>query len=166
MKKDLKGESNAREISDALPFVEYEIHRQLVNKLKMKGMNAVFGITMTISLADRVIIALASGTAVLLAALPSPQVPRIMNTESSKGHKALERSNSRASDVKMSSQLLKLQSRLIEKIDENREYFGISGQRNDNFCFGEDLIESEMELDLSAGNKVLFPTSPHVIETV
>ena len=66
----------------------------------------------------------------------------------------------------MSSQLLKLQSRLIEKIDENREYFGISGHRNDNFCFGEDLIESEMELDLSAGNKVLFLTSPHVIETV
>lgn len=30
MKKDLKGENNAREVSDALPFVEYEIHRQLV----------------------------------------------------------------------------------------------------------------------------------------
>jgi hypothetical protein len=31
MKKDLKGENNARELSDALPFVEYEIHRQLVS---------------------------------------------------------------------------------------------------------------------------------------
>ena len=36
--RDLKGENNAKEISEALPFVEYEIHRQLINKLKMKGM--------------------------------------------------------------------------------------------------------------------------------
>jgi hypothetical protein len=36
LKKDLKGEHNAREVSDALPFVEYEIHRQLVRTLKMK----------------------------------------------------------------------------------------------------------------------------------
>ena len=35
--RDLKGENNAKEISEALPFVEYEIHRQLINKLKMKG---------------------------------------------------------------------------------------------------------------------------------
>ena len=34
VKKDLKGESNAKEISDALPFIEYELHRQLLNKLK------------------------------------------------------------------------------------------------------------------------------------
>ena len=37
LKKDLKGEHNAKEISDALPFIEYEIHRQLINKLKVKG---------------------------------------------------------------------------------------------------------------------------------
>ena len=37
--RDLKGENNAKEISEALPFVEYEIHRQLINKLKMKGMS-------------------------------------------------------------------------------------------------------------------------------
>ena len=36
LKKDLKGESNAKEISDALPFIEYETHRQLVNKLKVQ----------------------------------------------------------------------------------------------------------------------------------
>ena len=38
-KKDMKGENNAKEISDSLPFVEYELHRQLFNKLKVKGMN-------------------------------------------------------------------------------------------------------------------------------
>ena len=43
-KKDLKSESNAKEISDGLPFLEYELHRLLVNKLKAKGMNAIFGL--------------------------------------------------------------------------------------------------------------------------
>ena len=37
LKKDLKGEMNAREISNGLPFVEYEIHRQLINKMKVRG---------------------------------------------------------------------------------------------------------------------------------
>ena len=35
-KKDLKGENNAREVSEILPFVEYEVHRQLVNKLRVR----------------------------------------------------------------------------------------------------------------------------------
>ena len=37
LKKDLKGEQNALEISHGLPFVEYEIHRQLINKMKVKS---------------------------------------------------------------------------------------------------------------------------------
>ena len=41
LKKDLKGEHDAREVSDALPFLEYEMHRQLVNKLKVKIGRAV-----------------------------------------------------------------------------------------------------------------------------
>merc|ERR1711976_1136108 len=59
VKKDLKGESNAKEISDALPFIEYELHRQLLNKLKVKGMNAIFGLKMTLALSDRVMVATA-----------------------------------------------------------------------------------------------------------
>ena len=45
LKKDLKGENNAKEISDKLPFIEYDLHRQLINKLKVKGMNGLFGLT-------------------------------------------------------------------------------------------------------------------------
>ena len=56
LKKDLKGEQNAKEISDALPFIEYEIHRQLMNKLKVKGMNSLFGLKTKISVGDRTII--------------------------------------------------------------------------------------------------------------
>ncbi|CAB4065057.1 unnamed protein product [Lepeophtheirus salmonis] len=49
-KKDLKGDNNAKEISDALPFLEYEIHRQLLNKLKVKGMNSLFDLKIKISI--------------------------------------------------------------------------------------------------------------------
>lgn len=41
-KKDLKGELNAKEISDSLPFLEYELHKQLINKMKVT--KAVFGV--------------------------------------------------------------------------------------------------------------------------
>ena len=44
MKRDCKSELNAREISDGLPFLEYDLNRQLLNKLKIKGMNAIFGL--------------------------------------------------------------------------------------------------------------------------
>lgn len=43
-KRELKGEMNAKEISDGLPFLEYELHSQLLNKLRVKGMNAIFGL--------------------------------------------------------------------------------------------------------------------------
>lgn len=43
-KRDLRSELNAREISDSLPFLEYELHRLLISKLKVKGMNAIFGL--------------------------------------------------------------------------------------------------------------------------
>ena len=43
-KRDCKGEMNAKEISDGLPFLEYELHRLLINKLKVRGMNTIFGL--------------------------------------------------------------------------------------------------------------------------
>ena len=61
-KKDLKGEQNAKEISDSLPFIEYELHRQLFNKLKVKGMNAIFGLKTSFSMSDRVMVATATDT--------------------------------------------------------------------------------------------------------
>jgi len=33
----------------SLPFVEYELHKQLVNKLKIKGMNSLFRLKIQIS---------------------------------------------------------------------------------------------------------------------
>lgn len=48
LKRDCKSELNAREISDGLPFLEYELNRQLMNKLRIKGMNALFGLNVNL----------------------------------------------------------------------------------------------------------------------
>ena len=39
-----RGDQQAKEVSDGLPFLEYELHRQLINKLRIKGMNSIFGL--------------------------------------------------------------------------------------------------------------------------
>ena len=44
-KADVKSEVLAKEISDRLPFLEYELHRQLLTKLRILGMNALFDLT-------------------------------------------------------------------------------------------------------------------------
>lgn len=51
-KRDTKGELNAKEISDGLPFLEYELHRMLLSKLKVKGMNAIFGLKVSVPCED------------------------------------------------------------------------------------------------------------------
>lgn len=43
-KRDCKGELNAKEVSDALPFLEYELHTQLVHRLSAVGANAIVGL--------------------------------------------------------------------------------------------------------------------------
>ncbi|XP_055305715.1 C2 domain-containing protein 5 isoform X2 [Sitodiplosis mosellana] len=81
-KKDLKSESNAKEISDALPFLEYDLQRLLVNKLKTKGMNAIFGMKITISIGEKMIALIGTGTGVYLPALPPPNIPKIVQGNS------------------------------------------------------------------------------------
>lgn len=76
-KKDCKGEISAKEVSDSLPFLEYELHRRLINKLKVKGMNAIFGLKVQICLGDKLMVAVATGTAMYVTALPPPGVPII-----------------------------------------------------------------------------------------
>ncbi|XP_050532078.1 C2 domain-containing protein 5 isoform X3 [Daktulosphaira vitifoliae] len=76
-KRDLKGELNAKEISDGLPFLEYELHSQLLNKLRVKGMNAIFGLKVQVCLGERVVSLHATGTAMYLACLPEPPLPLV-----------------------------------------------------------------------------------------
>lgn len=82
VKRDLKNESNAKEISDGLPFLEYEVHRLLINKLKVKGMNAIFGLKSSVAIGEKMITLMATGTGVYLTALPAPILPKIIAAKS------------------------------------------------------------------------------------
>uniref|UniRef100_UPI00358E4398 C2 domain-containing protein 5 isoform X2 n=1 Tax=Myxine glutinosa TaxID=7769 RepID=UPI00358E4398 len=71
-KKKAQGEVNAATISGLLPFMEYELHTQLMSKLKLRGMNALFGLRVHISVGETMLVGVASATAVFVAALPPP----------------------------------------------------------------------------------------------
>ncbi|KAF5288351.1 hypothetical protein FQA39_LY15441 [Lamprigera yunnana] len=77
--KELRSELNAKDISDGLPFLEYELHRILVNKIRIKGMNAVFGLRVRISVGTKLLVASATGTGMYLLPLPSPPLPKLIS---------------------------------------------------------------------------------------
>ncbi|RKP15493.1 hypothetical protein BJ684DRAFT_18196 [Piptocephalis cylindrospora] len=71
-KKHKEGDSHAAIVSEALPFVEYDIHRQLMLKLHILGMNAVFGLRFQLTIGHDLLMAVATGTAYYVSALPTP----------------------------------------------------------------------------------------------
>ena len=106
-KRDLRGELNAKEISDCLPFLEYELHSLLLNKLKVRGMNSVFGLRVQVSVGERFIVGMAVGTAVFLSALPEPTLPRLSSSNS----------------WQKEEQLAEIQRNLTETLKKNREFY-------------------------------------------
>nr|XP_015835897.1 PREDICTED: C2 domain-containing protein 5 isoform X1 [Tribolium castaneum] len=136
--KDLRGESNAKEISDGLPFLEYELHRLLINKLKIKGMNAIFGLKIRISIGEKTLVGLATGTAVFLTPLPTPVLPKLVSD--------------RSSDEKKLADLQKL---LNETVKKNREIYQLKSDecQNGRVLSDDDSEEEQTSIDLSLGNK-------------
>ncbi|CAL7940059.1 unnamed protein product [Xylocopa violacea] len=139
-KKDLRGELNAKEISDCLPFLEYELHSLLLNKLKVKGMNAIFGLKLQVSVGERLIIGMAVGTAVFLTALPTPSIPQIASGNS--WHKE--------------EQLAEIQKTLVETVKQNREFYRLKpvGDVENGRVTTSDTDESDddlPDLDFSVG---------------
>ncbi|XP_063929582.1 C2 domain-containing protein 5 isoform X2 [Zophobas morio] len=136
--KDLRGESNAKEISDGLPFLEYELHRLLINKLKIKGMNAIFGLKIRISIGEKMLVGIASGTAVFLTPLPTPVLPKLVSD--------------RSSDEK---KLADLQKVLNETVRKNREIYQLKNDdcQNGRVLSDDDSEEEQTSIDLSMGNK-------------
>ncbi|XP_017760711.1 PREDICTED: C2 domain-containing protein 5 [Eufriesea mexicana] len=139
-KKDLRGELNAKEISDCLPFLEYELHSLLLNKLKVKGMNAIFGLKLQVSVGERLIIGMAVGTAVFLTALPTPSIPQIASGNS--WHKE--------------EQLTEIQKTLVETVKQNREFYRLKpvGDVENGRVTTSDTDESDDDLpdvDFSVG---------------
>ena len=60
-RKKEKGEVDAENVSQILPFLEFDIHQQLMNKLKLKGMNAIFGLKAKLCIGEQVIIGIMTG---------------------------------------------------------------------------------------------------------
>jgi uncharacterized membrane protein YfbV (UPF0208 family) len=96
-KRKAQGEQNAAIVSELIPFVEYDLHRQLMYKLKVMGLNAAFGLKFQLAINGALIVAVASATAVsfmkclytvtewslqqvFVPALPSPPVLKINRT--------------------------------------------------------------------------------------
>lgn len=145
-KKDLRSELNAKEISDGLPFLEYELHRVLINKLKAKGMNAIFGLRAQVAIGERMIALIATGTAIFLSALPVPQVPKIVA------------GNSWTDKQKLNE----LQKKLQETFERNQEVYQLkcidpdfigSGMANDKQSDTDESDDEVIEIDLNCGNK-------------
>jgi hypothetical protein len=73
-------------VSELVPFLEYDLHKQLLYKLRLLGMNAVFGLKTQLCVGDSIVIAAIQGTAVCIPALPRPQPLKISSKSSDMVH--------------------------------------------------------------------------------
>lgn len=110
-KKKEKGEANADIVSTILPFLEYELHQQLLNKLKVKGMNALFGLHLQISVGETLIVGTASSTAVFLASLPAPPLLKITG---------------RRLSAEEDKRLAEIQRQIVDTTNKNRASFRLA----------------------------------------
>lgn len=148
-KRDLRSESNAKEISDGLPFLEYELHRLLINKLKVKGMNAIFRLSVQVTVGDKMMALNATGTGVYLQALHPSVVPKIVAGNS--WNESAEK-------------LADLQKTIQATVEKNRETYQLTSMHqedkhadlhkslNKNFSDTDDSDNDE-KLDYARGNK-------------
>jgi hypothetical protein len=72
------GETDAVKISEVLPFVEYDLQRQLMLKMRVRGLNAAFGYRSRIKIGENMVVAVASCSVTYLEALPPPPPLQIM----------------------------------------------------------------------------------------
>ncbi|KAK5902334.1 hypothetical protein CesoFtcFv8_007597 [Champsocephalus esox] len=158
LKKKAQGEVNATAISNLLPFMEYELHTQLMNKLKLRSMNALFGLHIQISVGENMLLGLASATGVYLTALPAPGAIQIA------GKTPGEMSNDH--------HILTIQKRINDTIAKNKELYQINPpepteevvgspipeprQRSRLFRSHSESSDEQSELDLSHGKKDAF----------
>ncbi|CAN0311529.1 unnamed protein product [Discosporangium mesarthrocarpum] len=66
------GEVDAIRVSEGLPFMEYELQRQLMLKLKVLGVNAAFALKSEVQLGPSLMVGSITATAVYVESLPPP----------------------------------------------------------------------------------------------
>ncbi|XP_051512071.1 C2 domain-containing protein 5 isoform X1 [Myxocyprinus asiaticus] len=157
-KKKAQGEGNATAISNLLPFLEYELHTQLMNKLKLRGMNSLFGLRIQISVGETMLLGLASATGVYLTALPSPGRIQIAGKT--------------PSDITYEQHISNMQKKINDTIAKNKELYEVNPpevveeiigspipeprQRSRLFRSHSESSDEVTELDLSHGKKDAF----------
>ncbi|XP_053741036.1 C2 domain-containing protein 5 isoform X3 [Synchiropus splendidus] len=112
LKKKAQGEANATAISNLLPFMEYELHTQLMNKLKLRSMNALFGLHIQISVGENMLLGLASATGVYLSALPAPG--------------GIQIAGKTPGDLSNEQHVLTIQKRINDTIAKNKEIYQVN----------------------------------------
>jgi hypothetical protein len=110
------GESDALAVSEALPFLEYELARQLMLKMKVLGRNAAFSLKSEVDVGRQLIVSTVTATAVYCTAMPAPRV--------------LEISRTIAVQDEEDHQLVKLQRRIEMISARNRQRLGQAAQRH------------------------------------
>uniref|UniRef100_UPI00398EE0A1 C2 domain-containing protein 5 isoform X3 n=1 Tax=Pristiophorus japonicus TaxID=55135 RepID=UPI00398EE0A1 len=157
-KKKTQGEANATAISNLLPFMEYELHTQLMNKLKLRAMNALFGLRIQITVGENMLLGLASATGLYLTALPSPG--------------GIQVTGKTPSDSSYEQHISNMQKKINDMIIKNREIYEINPpeileevlgspipetrQRSRLFRSQSESSDDVSELDLSHGKKDAF----------
>uniref|UniRef100_A0A452SUN5 C2 domain-containing protein 5 n=1 Tax=Ursus americanus TaxID=9643 RepID=A0A452SUN5_URSAM len=153
LKKKAQAEANATAISNLLPFMEYEVHTQLMNKLKLKGMNALFGLRIQITVGENMLMGLASATGVYLAALPTPG--------------GIQIAGKTPNDGSYEQHISHMQKKINDTIAKNKELYEISPliigspipeprQRSRLLRSQSESSDEVTELDLSHGKKDAF----------
>ncbi|XP_023574679.1 C2 domain-containing protein 5 isoform X4 [Octodon degus] len=158
LKKKAQAEANATAISNLLPFMEYEVHTQLMNKLKLKGMNALFGLRIQITVGENMLMGLASATGVYLAALPAPG--------------GIQIAGKTPNDGSYEQHISHMQKKINDTIAKNRELYEINPPEISEEVIGSPIPEPRQrsrllrsqsessdevtELDLSHGKKDAF----------
>ncbi|KAK2101829.1 C2 domain-containing protein 5 [Saguinus oedipus] len=146
LKKKAQAEANATAISNLLPFMEYEVHTQLMNKLKLKGMNALFGLRIQITVG------------VYLAALPTPG--------------GIQIAGKTPNDGSYEQHISHMQKKINDTIAKNKELYEINPPEISEEIIGSPIPEPRQrsrllrsqsessdevtELDLSHGKKDAF----------
>lgn len=69
----LKGEASAIELGEKdLPFLEYQLNQQLMQKMAIHCMNALFSLRLQVTIGEKFVIGVATATAVHVVGLPLP----------------------------------------------------------------------------------------------
>jgi hypothetical protein len=130
-RKKCSGEISAKIISDSLPFIEYELHRQLLGKLKLKGMNLLYGLKVQISIGENLLIAISEATACFSSALPAPIIPKIMSEKVSMSKREME-------------ELENLKKLITDQMNKNKEFYNLKTNSTNQLVFNSNSDDSSL----------------------